>query len=73
MKKSEMLESIHNWYWNNHPKFRPADLLDLLEREGMLPPLAEFKTVVDRSTEDEEIKRTVYIQEHKWEEEDEKK
>lgn len=38
MKRSEMIEYIHNWYWNNYPKFRAKDLLDMLEKEGMLPP-----------------------------------
>ncbi len=70
MKRSELVEKIHNWYWNNYPKFRADDLLAVIESEGMLPPLAEFKTIVDRSTEDEEIKRTVYIKEHKWESEE---
>ncbi len=56
MKRSEMVEKIHNWYWNNYPNFRAKDCLSIIESEGMIPPGVP--------TEDKE--RLVY----KWEDEE---
>jgi len=58
-----MIEYINNWYWNNYPKFRPSDLLDMIEREGMEPPEVKVINLYDNS---EDLVNA-------WEPEDEKK
>lgn len=59
MKRSEMVQKIHNWYWNNYPNFRASDMLAVVESEGMVPPGVGI--------ENEEVMS------YKWEPEDKKK
>lgn len=38
MKRSDMVNLIHDYYWDNYPDFEASDLLTIIEKAGMLPP-----------------------------------
>lgn len=38
MKRSDMVDLIHNYYWDNYPDFEASDIVTIIEEAGMLPP-----------------------------------
>jgi len=45
MKRSEMVDEIHQYLWSNFPTIEASDILDIIERKGMLPPSRIFKSI----------------------------
>ena len=53
MKRSEMLNKIADYLWQNDIKYPDAmaqELLDLIEKEGMKPPTHQFEKTIHNVT-----------------------
>ena len=74
MKRSEMVKMIHNWYWNNYPKFNASDCLAIIESEGLLPPQRLEVKEVEKDIKDDDgeilkVKRKIEYMVNEWENE----
>lgn len=39
MKRSELVEIVHEYLWENYPDIDAADIVTIIEQSGMLPPI----------------------------------